>query len=129
MQFSSPIGIAVDGSGNVYVADSGNSRIQKFDSSGSFLTKWGTHDPRWVAVDGSGKVLVTACYCQGPFPPIQLFDSAGTLLANLGSEGSGVGQLSSLNGITFDGLGNFYVVDGYQMAGHTDRIQKFSLSE
>ncbi|MBL8994484.1 MAG: hypothetical protein JNM63_14160 [Spirochaetia bacterium] len=30
--------VAVDGSGNVFVADTGNNRIQKFDSSGNFLT-------------------------------------------------------------------------------------------
>lgn len=33
-QFSYPAGAAVDGSGNVYVADRGNDRVQKFDSSG-----------------------------------------------------------------------------------------------
>ncbi|MCP5017469.1 MAG: 6-bladed beta-propeller, partial [Ketobacter sp.] len=36
-----PSGIAVDGSGNVYVVDFENHRIQKFDSEGDFLTKWG----------------------------------------------------------------------------------------
>lgn len=30
--------VAVDGSGNIYVADTGNNRVQKFDSSGNFLT-------------------------------------------------------------------------------------------
>ena len=35
-------GVAVDSSGNVYVADSGNNRIQKFDSNGTFITKWGS---------------------------------------------------------------------------------------
>lgn len=33
-------GMAVDASGNYYVADSGHNSIQKFDSSGRFITKW-----------------------------------------------------------------------------------------
>ena len=37
-----PQGLAVDGEGNVFVADSGNFRIQKFDSDGRFLTQWGS---------------------------------------------------------------------------------------
>jgi hypothetical protein len=37
-QFSGAIGVAVDGSGSVYVVDSGNDRIQKFTSSGTYLT-------------------------------------------------------------------------------------------
>ena len=37
-----PHSIDVDSSGNVYVADSGNSRIQKFTSDGKFITKWGS---------------------------------------------------------------------------------------
>src|SRR4030042_1741132 len=41
-QFNYPAGVAVDSSGNVYVADLGNHRIQKFDSSGGFITKWGS---------------------------------------------------------------------------------------
>jgi len=32
-QFRNPDGIVVDGSGNVYVADTGNNRVQKFDAS------------------------------------------------------------------------------------------------
>jgi DNA-binding beta-propeller fold protein YncE len=41
-QFDFPHGVATDGSGNVYVTDTGNSRIQKFDASGTFLTTWGS---------------------------------------------------------------------------------------
>src|SRR5262249_2197035 len=40
-QFEFPWGVAVDGSGNVYVADRDNNGIQKFDANGAFLTKWG----------------------------------------------------------------------------------------
>ena len=36
-----PYGVATDGSGNVYVADGKNDRLQKFDASGTFLTAWG----------------------------------------------------------------------------------------
>src|SRR5437667_11634981 len=39
-QFQFPVGIALDGSGNVYVCDN-NHRIQKFTGAGIFLTKWG----------------------------------------------------------------------------------------
>src|SRR5205823_1205028 len=66
-QFAYPGGVAVDGSGNVFVADTGNDRVQKFTNTGTFLTKWGspgTGDgqfslPEGVAVDGSGNVFVT----------------------------------------------------------------------
>ena len=39
--FNSPQGIAIDPSGNVYVADTNNNRIQKFTDNGTFITKWG----------------------------------------------------------------------------------------
>lgn len=39
-QFNWPQGIAVDSSGYVYVADTQNYRIQKFDSSGNFKMTW-----------------------------------------------------------------------------------------
>jgi tetratricopeptide (TPR) repeat protein len=42
-QFDQPAGIAVDPvSGYVYVADKDNNRIQKFDTAGRFLIKWGS---------------------------------------------------------------------------------------
>ena len=47
-----------------------NNRIQKFDSSGNFITKWGSNGsgdgqfngPQGVAVDGSGNVYVVDAY-------------------------------------------------------------------
>ena len=41
-QFDFPEGIAVAPSGDVYVADTANDRIQRFDASGNFIGKWGT---------------------------------------------------------------------------------------
>src|SRR5205814_5848400 len=65
-----PVGVATDGSGNVYVADRNNDRIQKFDANGTFLTKWGSYGsgngelnfPVGVAPDGSGNVYVGGTY-------------------------------------------------------------------
>jgi DNA-binding beta-propeller fold protein YncE len=65
-QFKSPSGVAVDGNGNVYVADTNNYRIVKYSSSGVYITQWGSlgsgdtqfKDPYDVGVDGSGNVYV-----------------------------------------------------------------------
>ena len=65
-QFNIPEGVATDESGNVYVADTGNQRIQKFDADGNFLTTWGSEGsgngqfegPVGVATDGSGNGYV-----------------------------------------------------------------------
>jgi DNA-binding beta-propeller fold protein YncE len=65
-EFSNPQGVATDSSGNVYVADTWNHRIQKFDPSGGFITKWGNPgsgdgqfiSPLGVAIDHSGNVYV-----------------------------------------------------------------------
>ena len=68
--FKYPEFVAVDGSGNVYVSDRDNNRIQEFSGSGAYLTQWGTlgggdgqfADPWGVAVDGSGRVYVADTY-------------------------------------------------------------------
>src|SRR5262249_8546194 len=41
-QFQSIDGMAVDGAGNVFVADSNIHRVQKFNNGGTFVTAWGT---------------------------------------------------------------------------------------
>jgi tripartite motif-containing protein 71 len=50
----------------MYLSDMGNFRIQKFDSNGNFITKWGTEGegesefkiPEGIAIDSSGNVYV-----------------------------------------------------------------------
>ena len=58
--------MATDAAGNVYVADFGNHRIQKFSSAGTYLAQWGSYGsgdgqfstPRGVATDAAGNVYV-----------------------------------------------------------------------
>ena len=65
-QFDSPTGIAVDGSGNILVADTGNRRIEKFSPTGTFLSTIGTkgaghgqlRDPNGIAIDRAGNIYV-----------------------------------------------------------------------
>ena len=65
-EFKDPFGIAIDGAGNVYVADTYNDRIQKFNPDGGFITKFGAFgtepgllsDPTGLAVNSTGKIYV-----------------------------------------------------------------------
>jgi len=126
-QFNYPWGIAVDSSGNVYVAEPNNHRIQKFSSSGDFITKWGTEGsgngqfraPYHIAVDSSGNVYVA----DSNNNRIQKFNSNGTFVAKWGTYGTGDGQFYFPTGIAVDSSGNFYVADTLNY-----RIQKFNSS-
>src|SRR5437762_11731356 len=61
-QFDSPTGIAVDAVGNIFVADTNNSRIEKFSPTGTFLSSMGVKGigygqlgaPNGIAVDHAG---------------------------------------------------------------------------
>jgi DNA-binding beta-propeller fold protein YncE len=65
-QFDSPTGMAVDGNGNILVADTNNGRIEKFSPTGAFLSVIGTKGsgqgqlaaPNGIAVDRTGNVYV-----------------------------------------------------------------------
>jgi sugar lactone lactonase YvrE len=66
-QFDEPVGIAVDRSGNAWVADTRNARIQKFTASGLFIASIGTKgtgygqfgEPNGIAIDRAGNMYVT----------------------------------------------------------------------
>lgn len=66
-QLNRPRGIAVDTVGNIFIADTGNSRFQKFDAAGKFTAAFGTkgssegqlEEPNGIAIDASGNIYVT----------------------------------------------------------------------
>jgi DNA-binding beta-propeller fold protein YncE len=60
--FNNPTGVAVDASGNVFVADNGNNAVKKILAAGGYTTLItlgsGFLNPSGVAVDASGNVFV-----------------------------------------------------------------------
>lgn len=148
-QFEFPTDVAVDTAGNVYVVDSGNHRIQKFDSTGKFLAKWGTRGngdsqfetPVGIALDSTGKFAYVADKINHR---VQKFDVSGPAVRFVTKWGSecnltatpplgrcvdpdgegplqtGDGQFNEPQAVAIDGAGNVYVLDS---GNH--RIQKF----
>src|SRR5258705_4398884 len=113
-QFYFPTGVATDAAGNVYVTDA-STRVQKFTSTGTFLTKWYSGD-NGVCTDIAGDVYVTAGNGR-----IQKFTGTGFLLTEWGSLGSGSGEFNAPIGVATDLAGNVYVADRAN-----NRIQKFT---
>jgi serine/threonine protein kinase, bacterial len=127
--FDAPRGVAVDSSGNVYVADYGNNKIRKVSSAGVVSTLAGSgtagavdgtgaaasfSNPFGVAVDGAGNVFVADTFSN----KIRKVTSAGVVstLAGSGTGGAvdGTGAAASFDsptGVAVDGAGSVFVAD------------------
>jgi streptogramin lyase len=123
---SSPQSIAVAPGGKVYVADTGNGRIQRFSSAGVAEIEWGEYPgsgvpdvPTGIAVDGSDNVYVT----KKATDQIQKFDVNGNLLAEFGGTGNTNGTLNDPGALAIGPDGNLYVADTTNQ-----RIQKLDTS-
>ncbi len=111
--FNQPSGIAPDGRGTVYVADSTNYRIQKFSAAGAFAGKWGQLGGRPgqfngladVAVSLSGEVFVADRNNER----VQRFAADGTFLEALQIP-AGVKYRGLVSELAFDAQGRLYVL-------------------
>ena len=135
----SPYGLAVDGAGNLYIADNligryadyGNSRVRRVDAEGTITTVAGTGDrgfsgdggpateagldPRAVAVDGAGNLYIVDYDNRR----VRRVDAEGTIttVAGTGDRGfSGDGGPATEAGldpraVAVDGAGNLYIAD------------------
>jgi YD repeat-containing protein len=147
LEFSAPFGIAVDPvTGQLYISDSGNNRIEVVTVAGKFVEAIG-----WGVKDGKEELETCETACKAGLPgagngefddPTGLtFSSGGYLwvtdtknnrveeispedkyMSQFGTKGSGNGQLSEPTGIASD-EGEFYVVDY-----GNDRVEEFSPS-
>ncbi len=124
--FTYPQYVAVDDSGNVYVTDLGNARVQKFDNDGEFLHSWGSkgtgksefHSPAGIAVGGNYVYVA-----DHDLNVIKKFDLNGNFISSWGSTGTEAGKLKLPNGIAVSKDDFVYVVDTANA-----RVQKFDSS-
>jgi uncharacterized protein (TIGR03663 family) len=125
--FNEPWGIAVGPDGSVYVSDTWNHRIQKFDAHGKFITTWGyfgqaeTPDafwgPRQVTVDSKGYVYVADTGNKR----IVIFTGDGEYVNQFGTYGFNPGEFDEPVGVAVDANGEVFITDTWNQ-----RVQVFA---
>jgi sugar lactone lactonase YvrE len=134
-QFSVLAGLAMDGDGNMYVADAGNNAIRKIAPSGDVTTVAGSgpsgsangqgaaarfYSPVSVAVGPSGNIYVADKWndaIRAVTPGGAVTTLAGMPLESVSADGSNGAETRfngflNPSGVAPDGLGNLYVADG-----------------
>lgn len=111
-EISTPVRLAKDSAGNLYVTNPSAGGVLKYDSAGTLIKKITTSkNGTGVAIAQNGDLLVT----QGTY--VSVIDPAS------GSEKSSFGTFTYANGIAVDPSGNIYVSDG-----RANTIKKYNAS-
>lgn len=129
-QFDFPNGIAVDhNNGNVYVADSNNSRLVAYAPDGKVRWLLGENKvqggevmqlPRGVSVAPNGNIFVTDAFQHA----IYIISPEGKLLSKFGERGTADGQFSFPEGISISPSNKMYLADR-----QNNRVQIWQLSD
>jgi len=114
-KFNFPTNIAVDPTGNIYVVDTGNFRVQVFDAEGNFKRAFGKLGdapgtlarPKGIGLDSEGHIYIA----DAAFQNFQIFDQEGNILLFVGESGFGPGKFNLPAGLTIDKNDRIYVVD------------------
>jgi DNA-binding beta-propeller fold protein YncE len=122
--FAVPTNLAVDGDGNLYVADTLNDRVEIFDPDGNFIRTFGKAGdgpgyfarPKGIAVDSDGHVWVA----DGVQDRVQVFTAEGQLLMYMGEHGLLPGQFNTVAGLTIDKNNRVFTSEQYP-----GRVQMF----
>ena len=125
-------GIAVDSSGNLYIADQFNNRVRKVSSDGTITTVAGNGTggfagdkgsatsaelltPQGVAVDSSGNIYIadTGNHVVRKVSGGTITTVAGTNVAGYGGDGAGAtgALLTNPSAVAIDAAGNLYIAD------------------
>jgi DNA-binding beta-propeller fold protein YncE len=130
-ELARPFGVAVDGWGNVYVADKVNDRVVKYGADGRLVATWGStgtgagqlRDPRGLGIGPNGHLYVAD---HGNHRIVE-FTATGAFVrmwgrnGGDGSAGSAPGEFNQPRGVGFDRAGDVYVAEKLN-----HRIQKFT---
>jgi hypothetical protein len=120
--FDEPKAVAVDGSGNIYVADfesfSSTGLIQKFNSTGGFLLSFTVDAPRGVSVLSSGNIIVID---EEDESQIDVYNSTGTLQFSFNGTLGGGDLFDRPKGVAVDSSDKIYVADSFN-----DQVQIFN---
>lgn len=123
----SPGGMVADASGNLYVVDSEENRIQVYDFSGSYVFSWGSlgdssgqfNNPTDIALDTEGRVFIADTGNKR----VQVFNAVGQYITSIGDPSVDSIKLQKPTAISVDNFGFLYIADG-----GTGSISKFDTS-
>ena len=116
-KFKNPIGIAIDSENNIYVVDSGNAQVKKFDSTGKFLLLWGSVGTGYGQFKNPTGIFADQNYiyvADTGNARIQKFDKSGNFVYSWGTFGDEPGMFRTPVALAASKLGDLFVSDSGQ---------------